>query len=293
MSRTAWDGYWSRGAPGCLPDADPRFGRALETLWRDFAARLPRGAKLLDLATGSGAVLRAIATDGPRLDLTGVDSSLALPRAPGGIRLKAGVAMERLPFGDRRFDAITSQFGIEYGDVGKAAPEAARVLKPGGALRLVIHHAEGPIVTHNAARRAALHWARHESGAIERGRKLAQARHTAPLPTPLSFRTAPDEALRRFGGQAAAAEFMAAILQTLDMGAAHPPAETLEVLTELERRADGEIGRLDALARAARDAAGIQTLTDTLRSAGLDMHAPASVTAGGEAFAWLLDGARG
>ncbi|MBX3560484.1 MAG: methyltransferase domain-containing protein [Sphingomonas sp.] len=291
MSRGAWDGYWGKGASGCLPDADPRFGRALETLWRDFASRLPRGAKLLDLATGSGAVLRAIAAGGAKLDLTGVDSARTLPPAPGGIRLKAAVSMERLPFADARFDALTSQFGIEYGDVGAAAAEGARVLKPGAAVRLVVHRAEGPIVAHNLARRAALHWARHESGALDRARKLAEARRTARLATPPSFRAAPDEALRRFNGQAAA-EFMAAILQTLDMGIAHPPAETLDVLAELERRADGEIGRLDALAAAARDEGAIRALSATLHGAGLAMRDPEPVAAGGDAFAWLLDGIR-
>lgn len=290
MSRGVWDGYWRKGAAGCLPDADPRFGRALEALWREFAQGLPRGARLLDLATGSGAVLRAIAADGTKLDLTGVDSARTLPPAPGGIRLKANVAMEHLPFGGARFDALTSQFGIEYGDIERIAGEAARVLKPGAALRFVVHRAEGPIVQHNAARRAALNWARNESGALDRARKLAEARRAARLPTPPSFRAAPDEALRRFGGQGAAAEFMAAILQTLDMGAAHPPAETLEVLAELERRSGEEIGRLDALAAAARDAAAIAALAATFREAGFAIADPEPVAAGGEAFAWRLDG---
>ncbi len=292
MSRAAWDGYWERGAGGCLPNADPRFGRALEQIWRDFAGRLPRGAKLLDLATGSGAVLRAIAAGGNRLDLLGVDSARTLPKTPGGIRLKPGVAMEQLPFGDRRFDALTSQFGIEYGDVARIAAEAARVLKPGAAFRFVVHRAEGPIVTHNLARREALRWARHESGALERARSLATARRATRLPTPPSFRAAPDEALRRFGGQSAAAEFMAAILQTLDMGAARPPAETLEVLAELERRADGEIGRLDALAAAACDAAAADNLAAMMRKAGFDARDPAQIGPAEEAFAWLLDGVR-
>lgn len=292
MSRSAWDGYWERGAGGCLPGADPRFGQMLERIWRDFAGSLPRAAKLLDLATGSGAVLRAIAAGGSRLDLLGVDSARTLPKTPAGIRLKGGVAMERLPFGDGRFDALTSQFGIEYGDVARVAGEAARVLKPGGTFRFLVHRAEGPIVAHNLARRAALHWARHESGALDRARALAAARRTARLPTPPSFRAAPDEALRRFGGQGAAAEFMAAILQTLDMGASRPPAETIEVLAELARRADEEMARLNALAGAARDEPAAQTLVAMLRGAGFDARDPAPVGPAGEAFAWRLDGSR-
>lgn len=287
---THWDGYWTEGGSGCLPEARGPFGRMLEMLWRDFGNGLPSGAKLLDLATGNGAVLRMIATGGRRLDLTGVDSARALPKPPPGIVLKAGVAMEKLPFRDRQFDAVTSQFGIEYGDTAAIAGETARIAKPGGRFRFVVHHAGGPIVAHNRARREALIWARDESGALDRANRLARARQGMRLPTPPSFRAAVDEARARFPDQQAAAEFQAAILQTLDMGASRPPTETVEVLAEIGRRAGDEIGRLAALAGAARDEAGIQSLVGQLSGAGWMVEEPTTVTNADGPLAWRLDG---
>lgn len=293
MSRDPWAGYWSQGSvSACLPNAERSFAPILDMVWKSYGRTLPRGAAVLDLATGNGAVLRALAGTQVGLRLTGVDSAPTLAPAPSEIVLKAGVPMERLPFADGTFDAVTSQFGFEYGDAAAIAGEAARVLRPGGGFRLVIHHAAGPIVAHNAGRRAALAWARHESGVLARAAQLARTRQMTRIPTPSSFRAAVDEARQRFPDQSAAAEFCAAVLQTLDMGAAHPPGETLEVLTELERRADGEIGRLDALAGAARDETGVSEIARHLRAAGLDPQDPRPIKSGKIPFAWLLEGAR-
>lgn len=293
MSRNPWAGYWAQGSVGsCLPNAERGFAPILDMIWKSYGRTLPRGAEVLDLATGNGAVLRALAGTQAGLRLTGVDSAPTLAAAPPEIVLKPGVAMERLPFGDGSFHALTSQFGLEYGDVAMIAGEAARVLRAGGSFRFVIHHAGGPIVAHNCARRAALAWARHDSGVLDRAGQLARARRMTRIPTPASFRTAVDEAGQRFPDQSAAVEFCTAILRTLDMGAAHPASETLEVLAELEGRVEGEIARLDALAAAARDDAGIAGLADHLRAAGFDTPDPRPVRSGKIPFAWLVEGAR-
>jgi len=293
-----WADYWAGSggrSGGCLPNAAGGARAALDRLWRDFARDLPAKARLLDLATGDGAVPRTIRAARRDLVLTGVDSAPALPPAPAGIRLQAGVAMERLPFADAAFDAVTSQFGIEYGDVARIAAEAARVLKVGGRLRAAVHHAAGAIVGHNLGRRDALGWAVGESGLLDRGRRLAAARAAAALPTPRSFRAAIEQARTSFPGQTAAAEFAAAVADTLDMGASRPPRETLEVLATLEARGRAEIARLDALAKAARDEEGIGRLADALGAAGLAVSPPrplAESPSGGGVIAWVVDAAR-
>ncbi len=294
-----WADYWAgsgaRGG-GCLPDAAGPARPALERLWRDFARDLPAKARLLDLATGDGAVPRIMRAARRDLVLTGVDSAPALPPAPAGIRLLAGVAMERLPFADAAIDAVTSQFGIEYGDVARAAAETARVLKGGGLLRAAVHHSAGAIVGHNLGRRGALGWAVGGSGLLDRGRRLAAARAAVALPTPDSFRAAIGEARTLFPGQTAAAEFAAAVAETLDMGASRPPRETIEVLATLEARGRAEISRLDALADAARDDEGIARLAAALGAAGLDVAPPRPLSeapaGGGGVIAWIVDAAR-
>jgi SAM-dependent methyltransferase len=65
--------------------------------------------------------------------------------------------VEALPFAERRFDAVVSQFGFEYGHTGKAADELARVLVPDGRVSLLVHHAESTVVAVNRARLDALH----------------------------------------------------------------------------------------------------------------------------------------
>ena len=61
------------------------------------------------------------------------------------IRFLAGTPAEALPLPDASFDAVVSQYGIEYSDLSRSIPEAVRVLAPGGRLRFAMHAAEGAV----------------------------------------------------------------------------------------------------------------------------------------------------
>ncbi|MDP8993778.1 MAG: class I SAM-dependent methyltransferase [Pseudomonadota bacterium] len=293
--REVWADFWAASGPaaGCLPRALEEIDAAERALWQDFARRLPKGARVLDLGTGDGAVPAKMAEARRDLRLTGVDSSPRLPRAPRGVTLRAGVPIEALPFAAASFDAVTSQFGYEYADAAAAAREVARVLKPGGRLLFVVHRSDGSILAHNLPRREALVWAL-EGGWLAKARALAAARRGAPLPTPPAFRTAAEEAQRRFPRQSVAAEFLQAVAQTLEMGRTKPPHESLEVLDTLEAKARNEIGRIDSLARAACDEARLAELAAGLREAGIAIDPPGTLAERGSKrpFAWLLSGAR-
>lgn len=292
MSVDVWERYWAAGgfgpASGCLPGAAPDIDAAQKTVWTDFVKPLRRGARVLDLATGDGVVLARMRASRPDLKLIGVDSSPALPRAPKGIALRPGVVMESLPFADASFDAISSQFGFEYGDTGRIAVEVARVSRPAGRLAIIVHDADGPIVAHNSARRDALGWALDTW--LDRARSLVAARRVAAIETPSLFREAPAEARRLFPDQSAAHEVTSAILQTLDLGRRAPPAQSLEVLGTLEARARNEIGRIDQLCLAARDSVGIERMAGDLRDAGFEIEQPDRLRErpGARPFAWLL-----
>lgn len=297
-NREAWSRFWADGGAGpesgCLPKALETMDEAQRELWQSFAGELRRGAHVLDLATGDGLVLgkmRAIRGD---LKLTGVDSSPVLPPARKGLRLRAGVAMESLPFRDASFDAVTSQFGVEYGEARRVAEEVGRVLRPGGVLQFVIHYRDGPILAHNLPLRAAMRWAAQESGYVEKARAFVRARKVARLPTPPHFRTAPGEARRRFPGQPGAEEFLAAIFQTLELSRNARIGEALEVLQTLEERALNQIARVDALEGAARDRAGLTALMEDFEAAGLSLSSPGEVRERGveTPFAWLVRGRR-
>jgi ubiquinone/menaquinone biosynthesis C-methylase UbiE len=297
VTRNPWAAYWAKSGgaagAGCLPEAAPAVAAVIEAAWRDFAARLRPKARVLDLATGSGAVPRALKAARRDLDLVGVDSAPELPAGPPGIRLVGGVAIEQLPFGDASFDAATSQFGLEYGDRGRAVAEAARVLRSGGTIRLVVHHQESGIVRHNRGRREALHWATRGSPMLDKARRLALARAAAPLPTPAAFREAVAEAQRAWPEQPVAAEIMAAIVQTLDMGRTRPPRETIEVLDSLAARAADEAGRIEALLAAACDEAEAAAIGGRLRDSGLEVDRLEALNEpSGAPLAWLIDASR-
>jgi hypothetical protein len=53
------------------------------------------------------------------------------------------VNIENLPLLDASVDVVVSQFGIEYADHRRALREADRVLVADGAMRFVLHHAQG------------------------------------------------------------------------------------------------------------------------------------------------------
>jgi SAM-dependent methyltransferase len=297
-NRKAWADFWAQKAgeraPTCLPNALREIDIAQSEVWHGFANRLPARSRLLDLATGDGAVLMKIRKVRTDLLLTGVDSAPSLPPAPPGTSFHAGVSMEALPFADASFDAVTSQFGYEYGDTSAIAREVGRLLAPGGALGLILHRSDGPIVAHNLPRRDALRWALAPGGLLAKARGLVAARRIAAIPTPPAFRTAADEAQRLFPGQSVGAEFLEAIRQTLDLGRRKPPAESLEVLDTLEKKASNEIARIETLERAACDPARIAAIAEELRGAGLDVDPPAAVAerGTGRAFAWRLTGRR-
>lgn len=293
MSKDPWSGYWAKQGKsgGCVPNADPPFVAMLDMIWGDFAGRLQPGAKILDLATGDGSVLRRLQSAGRRFDLLGVDSATALPPAPKGIKLKPGISMERLPYADASFDAVTSQFGVEYGDPELVVAEIRRVLRPSGLFLFLVHHADSQVVCHNRARRDALVWASRDSGILAKARQLAQARMTFAIPTPDVFRQAVPAARQAFPDQAVAAEFHSAILAALELGANRPGREPIEIIVELDAKARSEIGRLDALDAAAQDKDRIEATVALLESVGLLVETPLARTAAGDRPAlWLLRG---
>jgi demethylmenaquinone methyltransferase/2-methoxy-6-polyprenyl-1,4-benzoquinol methylase len=122
----------------------------LDRRWRNVAVDalgLSRGAKVLDLCTGTGDLAVAIARRVPDSAVVGVDfaeqmlrfgrekvGSLGLGKC---IRLVRGDAA-RIPLGDASCDGATVAFGIR--NVAEPAPalaELARVLRPGGRLAIL------------------------------------------------------------------------------------------------------------------------------------------------------------
>ena len=107
-------------------------------------AGIRAGDHLLDLGTGTGALLRRLEHRGPAFaDAVGIDRSAAMlaraPALPPRCRLVRADAT-RLPLPDRSFDVVTAIYLLHLLDPPRRAAvlaEARRVMRPGGRLVVV------------------------------------------------------------------------------------------------------------------------------------------------------------
>lgn len=182
----AWSRYWSSGAlHSCVTTYRENYAGTLGGQWITWLESLPHDAHVLDIATGNGALpkLGIELTNRPRLTFDAIDVAALHPGwwerldAPtrARVRFQGGVTAENLPFADDTFDAVASQFGLEYSSTSRSLPEAVRVLKPGGCWATVLHHEES-IVVRNA--RAEL---QHAAWIDSAGGLLATVEELVPL----------------------------------------------------------------------------------------------------------------
>ena len=114
--------------------------RVREDEWRFVSARVHRGARVLDIGCGNGALLRALA---PRLGPSlGVDASAGMIDRAKSHPIEGQVSFTRisgpsLPAEDDAFDIVISLLSWRYLDWDPMLEEIARVLAPGGKLVVV------------------------------------------------------------------------------------------------------------------------------------------------------------
>ena len=154
--RDAWTLFWADTAQSRCAAGAPEIWESLQRHWAAFADSLPRGARVLDLGCGAGAVGRMLLAARDDVHVTGVDAATVprsnLPR----MELLSETNMESLPFEGGSFSAVVSQFGYEYSQTDDAAAEVARVLAPGAPLSFLVHHSQSAIVNTNRERRGAV-----------------------------------------------------------------------------------------------------------------------------------------
>lgn len=146
-----WDSYWKANQQQAAYDDFGHHREGLAKFWQAFfSLQLDQRehSKLLDLASGNGAVLDFAAANGlqdDKLGATALDYSLPaindLSRrfpAVQGVVADAAYA----PFPDKSFDLVCSQYGVEY--AGETAlRNAASLVADGGVLALVCHYKLG------------------------------------------------------------------------------------------------------------------------------------------------------
>lgn len=135
------------------------FSLGFDRSWRRRAAavaELPENVRLLDLATGTGALARAFLRAHRTATVVGCDintSMLAVARKRLGPEIAAGrcelllASADRLPFPNQSFDAVSIAFAIDdMPDRHETMREIRRVLRPGGVLILLeLSIPDGPV----------------------------------------------------------------------------------------------------------------------------------------------------
>ncbi|MBN7799016.1 class I SAM-dependent methyltransferase [Parahaliea mediterranea] len=149
-SAADWDVYWRGTHEKAAHQAGGAQDAALEAFWRElFDRRLAtcEQPRLLDLASGNGAVTGFAAQSCPATLLYAADASeyalRALRERFSACRCTVADAL-RPPFAAGSFDIVASQFGLEYAGID-ALGRAAELVAPGGSLAAVLHLKGGAI----------------------------------------------------------------------------------------------------------------------------------------------------
>ncbi len=151
---TGWSEYWGKdGADGeVFVNAQGNRHPALADYWQAVFADVPAGSRIVDVASGAGSIYAHMPADhGFKLHAVYIASEalqVLVSRIPD-VRTTVAAA-EDMPFDDRSFELVVSQFGIEYAGIDAFA-EAARLVADAGRLVVLAHVADGYIDSTNKA----------------------------------------------------------------------------------------------------------------------------------------------
>lgn len=301
-----WTRYWASGRGESFAAEAGGFDSG--PFWRAYFATFPDEAKLLDLATGGGHVVRfALSTAAERrlgYEIHGVDlANLAPVRHALGptrqstLRLHGNTDLAALPFADGVFDGVASQFGIEYADRDAAVREAVRVLKPGGRGLFLMHHACGAIAKNAAARLKAHRYVIADDAAFRHGERLF-ALYARGSPRVMAmgeasaFRAAVQAIMGRFSPDpllSNTAEIVSFLADTARTAEQVDPRDALKRLKFAEDEVTAWVMRQGALVASALDEKDIRALARTLEEAGAEVRVPEAFrNAPGTLLAWSL-----
>lgn len=158
-----WSEYWKSGHLTSFGNEfSENYTGHLRSIWERIFNRLPDNFRLLDIATGNGA-LPLLAQDHFKksdvkgaikgIDFANINSQPLIEHHLNkniSIELIGNVRAESLPFSDSEFDMVISQFGIEYSDIEKSFYEVNRVLVRGGVFESIIHNKGSSIIKSNS-----------------------------------------------------------------------------------------------------------------------------------------------
>lgn len=290
--RAVWTRYWSQGAThSCGGSYGSRYEGALAQFWRAAFAQLAPGARVLDIATGNGALPQLLVDFDPtgQIACDAIDLAVLAPawfeQLPpvrrARLQFHGQQAAESLPFADGAFDLVMSQYGLEYTDLARSVPELLRVCAPAGQVRLVCHHADARPVQLAHTELAHMDWLIAPGGLLDAAQAMIEPVARAATPegrASLAADAVAHAARERFNDAQTALEQQAvgsncpdvlfevrqATGAILAMAGREGRARADEALARLRGQLADSALRLEELRDYALDAAAVARLADTL-----------------------------
>lgn len=314
-----WDRYWQFDRiASCFDQGGTNFyDDSIAAGWRAFFEKLNPAARVLDLCTGNGAIAVIAAEVSRRKNkafaISAVDRANIDPRAHvsrhreelSAITFLPRTAVEDLPFADRSFDAVVSQYGIEYTDLPRTVAEIGRVLSAGGLARIVLHAAEGVVCEDamhvigdadflldeidlpGAASRCmvAVTAAERDPNADEeahrRARSALAAFETALTKTGRRMAEAADKGMLRNSG--------AVLLDTFKRHGRFDVDQLLAKVAEVRTGILDHRGRLQALVQAAVTRSELEDVASALKEAGADQVEETDLRKGSALVGYIIE----
>lgn len=300
-----WDRYWQADRGEALAGSSTH--PELERFWAGFfaeASGVSTDPRLVDLASGSGAVVQSAIAGLGDASITCIDLSAAAirrleSRYPGVRGVVADV--RAIPLAPGSCDLLTSQFGVEYAG-SDALYDALALLAPGGRLGCLLHCRDGEIHRHCGANLQAV-TELQESGFIRQGIDLFRAasalrRGGDPAAVDAAAkRLAPavravEAIIRRHGKHVAEGALLRLYrdVRTVHQRLAHyEPDEIVHWLESMQREFAAYAARLSAMQAAALDPSAFDALCERLRDRGIRIRRRDTVgPAVGAPLAWAL-----
>lgn len=290
-----WDRYWQANRiASCAGRPGENYRPELLRGWRKFFQTLADGARILDLCTGNGAIplvaVESARQTGRVFHVTAVDRANVAPtqfvpdyrEALSKINFVGATDVSAMQYDEASFDAVTSQFGIEYTDLVRAPDQLVRLLAPNGRFRAVVHAREGFTVAAARLDIPDCHYLLQESRLFEYVRAALvtawrQDRSEVRLGTEAQSRYAKYRATHlQVAERMANAENPIILGSTLSVLAdtyakrRYVPLETLQnKIDEAEIEVRAHLGRLEEMIEASLTEADMQAFVDTLKKSGL------------------------
>lgn len=273
-----WSQFWEQGHI-------TTFGAALAgnyegpilNFWRDQFEKLESPARLLDIATGNGALALLAASYAREHEFEWQINACDLARinetalAESGIRALSSIACERLPYEDQSFNLVTSQFGFEYSDKEQSLAEIFRVLAPSGQFGAVCHHQDSYTLNSSRKELEIYRQALEKNNVFRSAIAFFEARATGSTELP-QLQQALNYSVNRLrqahGGHPCCDQIVGALSKSIGQAKNQSIATTTANLVALELDFKGAAQRLLDLSNAALSEDGVKALIEICEGLG-------------------------